>query len=85
MIRRLLSGAGAVALVTTAAVVAQPSSAADGTSEANKQICRSLKTTGSRLSRTRSCHTALEWQEIRRQDKQHIEHIQQERGLISPG
>jgi hypothetical protein len=83
MIARMLYGVGAVALVTTATIAAQPSGG-DVKGDPNKQVCRSLPSTGSRLSRTRSCHTALEWLEIRRQDKQHIEHIQQERGLISP-
>jgi hypothetical protein len=62
--------------------MAQPSSATEAKSDANKQICRSLPSTGSRLSRTRACHTALEWLEIRRQDKQHIEEIQSQRGLM---
>jgi hypothetical protein len=84
MIGRILYGAGAVALVTTAAIMAQPSSATEAKSDANKQICRTLPSTGSRLSRTRACHTAQEWVELRRDTRQHLEHIQNERGLSDP-
>jgi hypothetical protein len=81
MIARILYGAGAVALVTTVAIMAQPSIATDVKGDANKQICRTLQSTGSRLSRTRACHTALEWAELRRDTKQHLEQIQNERGV----
>jgi hypothetical protein len=79
MIGRILYGACAVALVATTAVMAQPSGTA--ASSSNKQICRTFPNTGSRLSRTRECHTAAEWIEIRRQLKQTIDRAQSERPL----
>ena len=76
MIGRMLLGACAIALVTTAAVMAQPSTGGESKSNANKQICRTQMDIGTRLARTRSCHTAQEWAELRRQARQHIDRIQ---------
>jgi hypothetical protein len=77
MIGRFLYGACAVALVSTTAVMAQPSG--ESGSDENKQICRSTADTGSRLGRSRECHTAREWAELRRQTQQTIDHVQNAR------
>ena len=45
----------------------------------NKKICRTLSETGSRLNRSRACHTQAEWDELRRQTKAKIENIQNSR------
>ena len=79
MIGRTLYGACAVALVTATALIAQPSSSTTEKSDANKQICRVIADTGSRLGHYRACHTAAEWIELRRQTKQNIDHIQNAR------
>ena len=79
MIGRILYGACAVALVTATALMAQPSSSATEKSDANKQICRTSSDIGSRLNRSRACHTAAEWIELRRQTKQNVDHIQNAR------
>ena len=79
MIGKILYGACAVALVTTTAVIAQPSASDTAKSAPNKQICRTISDTGSRLGRYRACHTAQEWIELRRQTKQNIDHIQNAR------
>ena len=71
MIGKLFYGVCGVALVTGTAVLAQPS-----TGDANKQICRTSTDTGSRLGRSRSCHTAQEWAELRRQTVQNVDRIQ---------
>jgi hypothetical protein len=76
MIGRVLYGACAIALVTTTAVLAQPSASGESKSDPNKQICRTQVDIGSRLARTRSCHTAGEWAELRRQARQNIDRIQ---------
>ena len=77
----------AVALVTATAVIAQPSGTGLGGSkdQANKQICRVMLDTGSRLGRSRACHTAQEWSELRRQTKQNVDHIQNARPWNCPG
>jgi hypothetical protein len=78
---KALHGLCAVVLVTATAVIAQPPGAGTGGSQgdANKQICRSMADTGSRLGRSRACHTAQEWTELRRQTKQNVDHIQNAR------
>jgi hypothetical protein len=81
MIARMLCGACAVALVTATAVIAQPSSGSESKDNANKQICRTMTEIGSRLARTRACHTAQEWAELRRQARQNVDHIQASRAM----
>lgn len=78
----------AIALVSATAVLAQPSSAPGGDSsksDPNKQICRTMGEIGSRLNRSRACHTAQEWTELRRQTKQNVDHIQNARPWNCPG
>ena len=72
-------GASAAALVTAAAVMAQPAARRDSAVDANRKICRAMSDVGSRLSRSRACHTAAEWAELRRQMKQNVDHIQNAR------
>jgi len=80
MIAKMFYGACAIAMVTATAVIAQPSANSSATNDdANKQICRSTADTGSRLGRTRECHTAQEWAELRRQTQQNIDRIQNAR------
>ena len=78
MIGRVFYGACAITLVTATAVIAQPASS-DSKGDANKQICRTIADTGSRLGRYRACHTEQEWIELRRQTKQNVDHIQNAR------
>jgi hypothetical protein len=75
---KALHGLCAALLVTATAVIAQPSGTDSGGSKGdpNKQICRTMADTGSRLSRYRACHTAQEWAELRRQTKQNVDRIQ---------
>lgn len=80
MIDKILYGACAIALVTTTAVIAQPSSS-QPKSSANKQICRAAPDTGSRLGRSRICHTEEEWAELRRETQQNIDRIQTARPM----
>lgn len=75
MIGRMFYGACAMALLTTTAVMAEPS-ARETQSGADKQICHSSADTGSRLGRTRACHTAQEWADLRRQTRQNVDRIQ---------
>jgi hypothetical protein len=75
MTGKMFYGAFAVALLTATAVIAQPSSS-ETKSSANKQICRAAPDTGSRLGRSRICHTADEWAELRRETQQNIDRVQ---------
>jgi hypothetical protein len=85
MIARIVYGASAVVLIATTAVMAQPSASTTAKGDANKQICRTISDTGSRLGRYRACHTAQEWIELRRQTKQNIDHIQNARPMNGSG
>ena len=85
---KALHGLCAVAPVAATAVMAQPASPEGGggsKSDANKQICRALPDTGSRLGRSRACHTVQEWEELRRQTRQNVDHIQNARPCNCPG
>jgi hypothetical protein len=81
MIGKFLYGACAAALVATTAVMAEPSNVTsnvtDAKSDPHRQICRSTADTGTRLGRTRECHTAQEWEEIHRRRGQDIDHYQE--------
>jgi hypothetical protein len=80
MIARILYGASAIALITTTAVIAQPAGS-QHKSGSNKQICRAAPDTGSRLGRSRICHTEEEWAELRRETQQNIDRIQTARPM----
>lgn len=77
MISKTILGLGAVALTATASIAGSPP--ASGKDDANKQICRTVQEIGSRLSKTRACHTKAEWAELRRQSRQTLERIQNSR------
>ena len=79
MNRHALCAMSAAGLVTAAAVIAQPSPPRDPAVDANRKICRGMSDVGSRLSRSRACHTAAEWAELRRQTKQNVDRIQNAR------
>jgi hypothetical protein len=72
---RLFLAAGAALLVASAAGAAERSKHGDP----NKKVCRTISETGSRLNKTRACHTQAEWDELRRQTKAKIENIQNNR------
>ena len=49
----------------------------------NKIICKYDSESGSRLKRSRACHTQAEWDELRRQMKQNIDKVQNSRAWNS--
>lgn len=71
----LVLAAAAALLIGTAANAAEASKHRDP----NKKICRTISETGSRLNKSRACHTQAEWDELRRQTKAKIENIQNNR------
>ena len=76
MIRRAILGVAAIAL---AAGVASASSSKSGGANPNKVVCKTEKNTGTRLGKSRACHTMAEWAELRRQARQNVEKIQDSR------
>jgi hypothetical protein len=77
MIARIAIALSACAIVGTAAVAEQPAPKVHG--DPNKVICRTSGEVGSRLKRTRACHTQAEWAELNRQTRATVEHIQDAR------
>ena len=67
--------AAASALIVGAAVLTAPEAPAAPTAK-EKMICRTDSESGSRLKKSRSCHTAAEWAELRRQTKANVDRIQ---------
>ncbi|HEY5723157.1 MAG TPA: hypothetical protein VIT45_12620 [Allosphingosinicella sp.] len=76
MIRRAILGVAAVAL---AAGVASASSTKSKSGDPNKVVCKTEGPTGSRLGKSRACHTVAEWAELRRQARANVEKIQDSR------
>lgn len=72
---RILLAAGAALLIGSAANAAEGSKHRDP----NKKVCKTISETGSRLNKSRACHTQAEWDELRRQTKAKIENIQNNR------
>ena len=66
MIGKVLYGACAIAFVAATAVLAEQPTTNEAKGDPNRQICHTTADTGTRLGRTRECHTAQEWEEIRR-------------------
>jgi hypothetical protein len=68
----------ASALIIGTALLNAPEAPA-ATAKTDKKICRTELESGSRLRKSRACHTAAEWAELRRQAKANIDHIQNAR------
>jgi hypothetical protein len=70
---RILLIAGLAALCGSAAAATEHNKRV---SDPNKVICKTISETGSRLKRTRACHTAREWEDLRAQTDRNVEKIQ---------
>jgi hypothetical protein len=78
MVRKSILVLTAAAIIGSAATAAETSNKS-GKSDPNRVICRTISDTGDKLKKMRACHTAAEWQELRRQARESIEHIQNSR------
>jgi hypothetical protein len=78
MFGKAVFGLFTLALVAGAASASAPSTRS-GREDPNRVVCRTIAETGSRLSKTRACHTQAEWAELRRQTRQTVEKIQDSR------
>ena len=67
----------AAAVAGTGAADAMEKSKAKG--DPNKVVCRNISESGSRLKSKRVCHTNAQWAEIRREAKEQIDQIQNNR------
>jgi hypothetical protein len=66
--------AASALIIGTAVLTAPRAPAAPGKGE--KMICRRDSESGSRLKKSRACHTAAEWADLRRQAKANVDRIQ---------
>ena len=82
MHRFFLAAAAASVCAATAATAGEHNKRV---SDPKKVICRTISETGSRLNRSRACHTAAEWEELRRQTELNIEKIQAQARATSGG
>jgi hypothetical protein len=79
---------GTLLILTAAALFGSAASAAEHNkrvADPNKMICRTIGETGSRLNRSRACHTAAEWEDLRRQATGNVEKIQAQGRATSGG
>lgn len=80
----------ALLLSWSAAATAQqqpaPATAAPGAKvlNPNEMVCEKQEVVGSRLATKRVCMTRSQWADVRGQDRQEIEHVQTQRGQMSP-
>jgi hypothetical protein len=65
----LIAAAGMTVVGILAASGAGAAGRAKAKYDPNQLICESRQEIGSRLKRIRVCHTALEWEEVRLQEK----------------
>jgi len=77
MLHRILLALPVLVMCGVAAAAEPAAQAKAG--DAGKMICRTIQESGSRLTRGRACHTKQEWEDLRRQMKRNIEHIQNTR------
>ena len=74
--------AAALALLTSPPAFAQVTSIATsnpapkGGQDLNKIVCEVDQTTGSRLGARKVCKTVLEWQQMRTEQREHVEGVQ---------
>ena len=73
-----VAAAGAILACSAAAYAGPAASSSDkeDVGDANRVICRTEKTTGSRVGRVKRCMTAAQWAEMKRLDRQAIEAVQ---------
>jgi len=78
-ISKTILGLSAVALASVTAAATSAAPPAKGKDDSNKVICRTVQDIGSRLNKSRACHTKAEWAELRRQTRETVQHIQDSR------
>lgn len=73
---KILAAALCVSLLPSAALAEGKRDQAADMGDPNRVICETVKLTGSRLAKKKTCHTAAEWAEMRRQQRATTERIQ---------
>ncbi|MBA3511927.1 hypothetical protein [Sphingomonas sp.] len=73
-IAALVITAGSPALAQTASSNAAPATAK--AKDPNRKICEKIEKIGSRLNIVRVCMTAAQWEEQKRENREHFERVQ---------
>lgn len=81
----LLLAAGPVSAQTTQPAAQAPATAGKSKQNLNRVICEVEDTIGTRLGARKVCKTALEWQQLRNEQRQGIERIQRDVGQRPSG
>ena len=74
--RKIVTAAVLLSLVPTAALADKKKNQSADMGDPDRIICETVKVTGSRLARQKTCHTAGEWAELRRQQRGTVDRIQ---------
>lgn len=80
MIGKSLFAFAAIGLLAGAASYAEPTpTSPPPKADPERRICRTYREVGTRLGGYRACHSAAEWEDLRRQTQANIDHIQNNR------
>lgn len=74
--RTIVAAATFMLVPATIAVAGPKSDQSVDMGESDRIICIEIQKPGSRISKSKSCHTAAEWADIRRQQKDNTSRIQ---------
>jgi invasion protein IalB len=80
----VLLSAGTAAAAQTQPPV-QPQATPKDKSAADQVICEREQDTGSRLGAHKICHTRAQWDDLRRDDRSAVEHVQSQRSMDQNG
>ncbi|PWG03321.1 hypothetical protein [Sphingosinicella humi] len=74
--KKIIAVAVALSLVPVAALASEKKDKSADMGDSSRIICEKVKLTGSRLAVKKTCHTAAEWADIRRQQRDNTTRIQ---------
>ena len=74
--KKIIAVAVALSLVPVAALASEKKDKSADMGDSSRIICEKVKMTGSRLAVKKTCHTAAEWADIRRQQRDNTSRIQ---------
>ena len=74
--KKIIAVTVALSLVPVAALASEKKDKSADMGDSSRIICEKVKMTGSRLAVKKTCHTAAEWADIRRQQRDNTSRIQ---------
>lgn len=73
---RIIAAVLCLTLVPATSALAQKANQSDDMGDSDRIICKEITKPGTRIAKSRSCHTSAEWADIRRQQKDNTSRIQ---------